>query len=237
VAHFKKNELRPHLKRQWCIGILTSDFIWRMEQVLDLYEQPYDFQQPVVCFDERPCQLLGDILMPIPMKPGQPQRQDYQYTRYGSCCVLLAFEPLRGRRFIQVRQRRTKADYAHFMLELRTEIYPEAKKIILIQDNLNTHTPGAFYETFDVHTAFRLSRDIEMVYTPKKGSWLNMAEIEFSALAKQCLDRRIAKIDTLRAQVMIWTQDRNRNNITVQWQFSKNNARDKFDRFYRSIQN
>lgn len=207
-----------------------------MEQVLDIYERPYDPAYPVVCFDERPCQLLGDVLMPIPMKPGRVERQDYEYERNGTCVVLMAVEPLVGRRVITVTERRTKKDYAEFMKALAVS-YPAAAKIVLVQDNLNTHNPSSFYEAFPAAEAFALAQRFEMVYTPKKASWLNMAEIELSALSKQCLDRRIAEMKTLAAQVGSWTKQRNRLKAGISWNFTKNDARNKLSRFYESINN
>ncbi len=207
-----------------------------MEQVLDIYERPYDPDYPVVCFDERPCQLLGDVLMPIPMKPGRVERQDYEYERNGTCVVLMAIEPLSGRRVITVTERRTKKDYAEFMKALAAK-YPAAKKIVLVQDNLNTHNPSSFYEGFPAAEAFVLAQRFEMVYTPKKASWLNMAEIELSALSKQCLDRRIAEMKTLAAQVGSWTRQRNQLKAGISWNFTKNDARNKLSRFYNTINN
>jgi len=207
-----------------------------MEQVLDIYERPYDPAYPVVCFDERPCQLLGDVLMPIPMKPGRVERQDYEYERNGTCVVLMAVEPFAGRRVITVTERRTKKDYAEFMKALAAS-YPAAAKIILVQDNLNTHNPSSFYEAFPAAEAFALAQRFEMVYTPKKASWLNMAEIELSALSKQCLDRRIAEMKTLAAQVGSWTKQRNRLKSGISWNFTKSDARNKLSRFYESINN
>lgn len=205
-----------------------------MEYVLDVYEKPYDPRRPVICFDERPCQLLGNILMPIPMKPGQVHREDYHYQRNGTCVVLMAVEPLAGRRFVKVTARKTKEDYAHFMKELERR-YPQAKKITLVQDNLNTHNPSSFYETFSAQEAFALSNRFDMVYTPKKASWLNMAEIELSALSRQCLDRRINSQDALASEVMPWTKNRNQKRITIEWSFSKNNAREKFASRYKTV--
>jgi hypothetical protein len=207
-----------------------------MEQVLDIYERPYDSDYPVVCFDERPCQLLGDILMPIPMKPGRVQRQDYEYERNGTCVVLMAIEPLAGYRVAKVTEQRAKKDYAEFMKTLAAS-YPDAKKIVLVQDNLNTHNPSSFYETFPAAEAFALSQRFEMVYTPKKASWLNMAEIELSALSKQCLDRRISAIDTLATEVNSWAKRRNRLEAGISWNFTKNDARKKLSRLYDTINN
>jgi hypothetical protein len=164
-----------------------------MEDVLDLYEQPYDPKHPVICFDERPCQLIGDAIIPIPIKPGSPKKEHYEYIRNGTCCIFLAFEPRAGRRIVCVKERRTRVDYAEFMKMLAL-CYPEAETILLVQDNLNTHTAGSFYEALPPDEAFEFARRFEFHFTPKKGSWLNMAEIELSALSKQCLDRRIADL-------------------------------------------
>ena len=207
-----------------------------MEQVLNTYEQPYDSRRPVVCFDERPCQLLGNVLMPLPMKPRRVERQDYHYKRHGTCVVLMAVEPLAGHRFVKVTEQKTKKDYAEFMKSLASN-YPKAEKIVLVQDNLNTHNPSSFYETFDAPEAFALSQRFETVYTPKKASWLNMAEIELSALSKQCLDRRIDKMSVLAKEVMAWSKKRNRLETKITWHFTKNGARDKLSRHYESIKN
>lgn len=207
-----------------------------MENILDLYEQPYDPNYPLLCFDERPCQLLGEVLVPVPMKPGQVKRQDYQYQRNGVCTVLIAFQPLTGWRFVQVRRQRTKKDYALFMQAL-AQHFPQAEKIRLVQDNLNTHSPGSFYETLAPEAAFALAQRFEMHYTPKKASWLNMVEIELSILSKQCLDRRIADIETLRHEVLAWVNARNAKRATVHWQFTKDRARLKFQNFYPTLHN
>lgn len=207
-----------------------------MEQVLDMYERPYDPCRPLVCFDERPCQLLGHVLMPIPMKPGRVQREDYHYERHGTCVVFMAVEPLAGRRMVRVTQQKTKKDYAHFMKALSAS-YPEAESIVLVQDNLNTHNPSSFYEAFPAVEAFALAQRFEMVYTPKKASWLNMAEIELSALSKQCLDRRIAQMWTLSSEVDRWTKRRNDLKVAIRWNFTKNNAREKLNRLYNTINN
>lgn len=207
-----------------------------MENVLDLYEHPYDPNRPVVCFDERPCQLLGDVLMPIPMKPGRVERQDYHYKRNGTCVVLMAVEPLARRRIVKVREQKTKKDYAEFMKALVAS-YPGAAKIVLVQDNLNTHNPSSFYEAFPAAEAFALAQRFEMVYTPKKASWLNMAEIELSALSKQCLDRRIAEMPTLASEVNSWTKRRNALKVVIRWNFTKNDARKKLNRLYNTINN
>ncbi len=207
-----------------------------MEEVLDVYERDYDPQKPVICFDERPCQLLGDIVQPICMEPGQPQRQDYHYKRNGTCVVMIAVEPLSGKRIIEVKKQKTKKDYAMFMKKVEVA-YPDAEKIILVQDNLNTHNPSSFYETFSSEDAFRLSQRFQMVYTPKRASWLNMAEIELSALSKQCLDRRLGTMEIFTHEVYAWAKKRNKNKTTISWQFTKKVARKKLNRHYDIIKN
>ena len=207
-----------------------------MEQVLDIYEQPYDPRQPVVCFDERPCQLLSDVLMPLPMNPGRVVRHDYHYKRNGTCVVLMAVEPLAGHRIVKVTEQKTKKDYAKFMKNLASQ-YPDADKIILVQDNLNTHNPSSFYEIFDAPEAFALSQRFKMIYTPKKASWLNMAEIELSALSKQCLDRRIIQKRILAKEVLAWSAKRNRLQTKITWHFTKSKARNKLNKAYGTIKN
>ena len=214
------------------MGKLTTLFLWRMEQILDLYEQPYNPKRPLICFDERPCQLIDDILTPLPMAPGKTKRQDYHYKRNGVCTIFIAFEPLMGRRFVQVRKRRTKEDYAQFMNELAHIHYPDAEKIVLVQDNLNTHSPGSFYQAFKPDYAFALAQRFEMHYTPTNARWLNMVEIELSVFSKQCLDRRIGQMAILEREVLPLTEQRNKQRATVHWQFTKNNVHDKFHKFY-----
>ena len=204
---------------------------------MDLYELAYDPKRPVVCFDERPCQLLGDIMAPIPMKPGSVKKLDYHYERNGTCNILLVCEPLRGWRQVDVCEKRTKAEYAHFMKELADRSYPEAEKIVVVQDNLNTHSAGAFYEAFDAETARRLARKFEFHYTPKKASWLNMAEIEIAALSKQCLDRRIATFEELSKESIACAERRNRDRIKIEWRFTTIKAREKLKKHYDNIRN
>lgn len=208
-----------------------------MEDVIDVYERPYDPLRPQVCFDERPCQLLGDILVPMPMKPGKPKREDYEYKRHGTCCVFLAFERHRGFRYVQVRDQRTNVDYAQFMKALVERHYPNVECIVLVQDNLNTHSAGSFYEAFAPEEAFELAQKFEYHHTPVKGSWLNMAEIELSALARQCLDRRIGDTETLRKEASVWTYKRNKERKTVNWKFNKKKAREKLEKKYPMYKN
>lgn len=201
-----------------------------MEDVLDQYARPYDPLQPQLCFDERPCFLIGDRGAILPMSPGKAKRYHYEYEKHGSCCVFLAFEPHTGFRYVEVRQRRTAVDYAEFMHNLIEKYYSDVEYIRLVQDNLNTHTPGSFYEVLNPKAAFDLSQRFEMHDTPKKGSWLNMAEIEFAALSKQCLDRRIPTVERLRQEVVAWADQRNRDGKTVNWTFSQSQARNKLQR-------
>lgn len=205
-----------------------------METILDLYEQPYDPKRPLLCVDERPCQLIDDILVPLPLEPGKPKRQDYHYKRNGVCTIFIAFEPLTGQRWVQIRYRRTRKDYAAFMQYVADQ-YPTAQQIVVVQDNLNTHTPGSFYAAFKPQTAFALGQRFEMVYTPTKASWLNMVEIELSVLARQCLDRRIGDIKILEREVLAWATQRNQLRATICWQFTKVDARFKFKRFYPEL--
>lgn len=205
-----------------------------MEDILNLYEQDYDPLYPLICFDERPCQLIDDVLQPLPMKPGKPARQDYHYERKGVCSIFIAFEPKTGTRLLEVREQRTKKDYAQFLKQL-AENYPDAEKIRVVQDNLNTHSASSFYEAFKPSEAFDLAQRFEMHYTPKSASWLNMVEIELSILSKQCLDRRMGEMEILKREVLRWTEKRNQIKATVQWQFTNDKAREKFSRFYPNL--
>jgi hypothetical protein len=202
-----------------------------MEDVLDQYEQPYDPKHPLICFDERPCQLIDDVLVPIPMKPGKPRREGYEYRRNGTCCVFMAFDPHQGKRITCVKEHRTKVDYADFMKGVSL-MYPDAECISIVQDNLNTHSAGSFYKAFEPEEAFKLAKMFQFHFTPKKGSWLNMVEIELSALSRQCLNRRIGDIKTLAREVDAWEKERNRAKTTVRWKFSKTKAREKLHRHY-----
>lgn len=230
----KKNELRPHLRKQWCISQLTSEFIARMELILRLYLLPYDPTRPVVCYDERPCFLIGDTVEGFEMKPGQIEKRNYGYSKHGACCLLASIEPRTGRRFVRVRRRRRKREFARFIFRL-SELYPDADKILLVMDNLNTHHYGALYEEYDAKTAAWLMDRFEFIYTPKGASWLNMIEIEFSALSRQCLNRRIPSIGTLSSEVIAYFRDRNDKAVKINWQFSRENAREKLNRRYLEV--
>lgn len=213
---------------------MDSTFLARMEQILHLYARPYDEQYPQVCFDERPCFLIGDAVAGLAMKPGQVEREHYAYAKHGSCALLMAIEPQTGKRLAQVFDQRTKQEYARFMKEL-ADSYPEAKKIRVVQDNLNTHSISSFYEAFSAEEAFALSQRFEFYYTPKKASWLNMIEIEFSALSKQCLNRRIATKEALTREVLALVKEREEKAIKIEWQFSIEAARGKMNRHYQQV--
>ncbi len=208
-----------------------------MEDVLHQHELPYDPRRPVVNIDERPCQLIGDVVQPLPSEPGKIKREDYEYERNGVCNLFIALEPLRGKRACAVFEHRTGTEYAMFMKILSDLHYPDAEKIVIIQDNLNTHNPGSFYKVFDPEEAHKLASRFEFHYTPKKASWLNMAEIELSAISKQCLDRRIATQEELQNEVYALVDERNRIQATVNWTFTKAKARQKMERHYPSITN
>lgn len=214
-----------------------------MEDVLDLYAEAYNPKEPVVCFDELPYQLLNEVNAPLPIKPGQPRRQDYEYERQGHCSLFIAFEPLTGQRRVSVRQRRTAQDFAHEIRQLVAR-YPDANTIRVVLDNLNTHTPAALYQTFAPEEARRLTQKLEFHYTPKHGSWLNMragpegaglpktAEIEWSVLTRQALQGRLAAIETIEKRVEPWQKERNQKQATVNWCFSTAHARTKLARLY-----
>jgi DDE superfamily endonuclease len=208
-----------------------------MEEVLDLYERPYDPTQPVVCFDERPCQLLAETRAPLPLLPGRPARYDYTYRRRGSANVFGYLEPLRGWRHMEVTTRRTKRDFAHCMRRLVDEFYPTAEFVHVVLDNLNTHTKSALYETFPAPLAQRLARKLVFHYTPLHGSWLNAVEIEFAVLSKQCLDRRLGDRTMLAQEVAVWEGARNATAVKVDWQFRTADARIKLKRLYPTFAN
>jgi hypothetical protein len=206
-----------------------------MEDVLEVYTQPYDPQRPQVCMDETSKQLLSDLREPIPVQPSQPQRVDYEYKREGVADLFMFFEPLVGKRFVKVTDQRTRKDWAHAMQEISDEIYPLAQKIVIVMDNLNTHSPASFYETFEPEEARRLTNRFEFHYTPKHGSWLNMAEIELGVLIRQCLTRRIADKGTLEREVNAWQKDRNTKVVKVDWRFTTSDARIKLKHLYPVI--
>ena len=207
-----------------------------MEDILDVYERPYNPHVPVVCMDETSKQLIGESRAPVPMQPGQSQRYDYEYVRHGVANLFMFVEPLRGWRHVEVTERRTAQDWAKTMRWLLEEVYPTAERVVVVLDNLNTHVGGALYETFPPQEAHRLLERLELHYTPKHGSWLNMAEIEFSVLGRQCLDRRIADTATLVREVAAWETDRNQRHTTISWRFTTPDARIKLKRLYPSFE-
>lgn len=218
----------------WCISKVDSSFLAKMEDILAVYAQPYNEQYPVVCFDERPCFLIGDTITPIPTQTGKVAKEHYSYSKNGSCCLLAAIEPLQGKRIAKVYDQRTKKEYTHFMQQIANN-FPNAIKIKLIQDNLNTHQTSSFYEHLPADEAKKLADKFEFHYTPKSASWLNMIEIEFSALSKQCLNRRIPTKEKLEEQLNAIIKKRNEKEIRIDWQFSLTNARNKMNSRYTQV--
>ncbi len=208
-----------------------------MEDVLDLYEEPYDPKRPVVCFDETSKQLIAEKRSPIPPQRGRRERFDYEYKRNGTRNLFMCCEPLAGWRHVAVTQRRTMIDFAHQMQWLADAAYPEAEKIRVVLDNLNTHKPASLYETFEPKEARRIRQRLDFHYTPKHGSWLNMAEIEFSVFSKQCLARRIGEEDTLKQEVAALESERNHAGATIDWRFTTGDARVKLQHLYPSVPN
>jgi hypothetical protein len=206
-----------------------------MEDVLELYAEPYDPKRPVVCFDERPCQLIEEKRPRLPAKPGRAERYDYEYKRNGTCNVFLFLQPLLGWRHVKVTERRTKEDFANCMKELVDEYFPEAEKIRLVLDNLNTHNPSSLYEAFPPEEARRITRKLEFHPVPKHGSWLNMVEIEISVFSNQCLGERIPLMEKIVATASIWERERNEKKATVNWRFSIAGARAKLQHLYSQI--
>jgi transposase len=222
-------------RKKWVIPNVGAEFVWRMEDVLDVYARPYDPKRPVVCFDELLVQLIAETRKPLPPKLGQPERFDYEYKRNGTRNLFFFFQPLAGWRHIRITEHRTKIDYAHAMRYLVDELFPEAEVVIVVEDNLNTHTPAALYEAFEPAEAKRILDRLEFHYTPKHGSWLNMVEIELSILCEQCLDDRIPDDETLRRKVEAWESTRNEQRATVNWRFSTSDARVKLERLYPNL--
>ena len=207
-----------------------------MEDVLEVYKLPYDPQRPLICMDEMPKQLLADEREPLACQAGKPARQDFEYQRNGVADLFMLFEPLQGKRFVEITEQRRKIEWATIMKKVADELYPHADKIVVVLDNLNTHTPSAFYETFAPEEARRLVERFEFHFTPKHGSWLNMAEIELSALARQCLSRRIGTQEELEREVQAWQHGRNEEATTVNWRFTTADARIKLKRLYPSLE-
>jgi hypothetical protein len=207
-----------------------------MEDVLSVYVRPYDERFPQICMDEGSKCLVAQVHEPLAMKPGLVEREDYEYDRQGTCNVFLAVEPLAGKRVVEVRPRRTKADWAYFMRELIDVHYPTAEKLVVVMDNLNTHSPASFYEVFEPEEAWRLSQKLEIHHTPVHGSWLNIAEIELSVLARQALSGRLPTRHSMQERVLAWQEGRNRQQATISWRFTTADARIKLKRLYPSIE-
>ncbi len=207
-----------------------------MEDVIEVYHRPFDSQCPVVCVDEGGKQLIGEVRPPLPVRSGCAAKEDSEYVRNGVANLFMAFEPLAGRRVVEVTERRTAIDFAKFLKRLLDEVYPKATRVVLVTDNLNTHCMGSLYEAFEPAEALRLARRIEWHYTPKHGSWLNMAEIELSVLSRQCLDRRIPDSMALRREVATWQQLRNAAEVKANWQFTTADARVKLKKLYPTIE-
>jgi hypothetical protein len=225
------------LKKGWCLPAGPSaEFVAAMEDVLDVYHRPYDPQRPVVCLDECSKQLIGEVREPLPTKPGHVAKYDSEYERKGTANVFMAVEPLAGKRTTQVTERRTRVDWARFVQMLLLTVYPWAEKVVLVMDNLNTHGIASLYEAFAPEVARALAARLEIHYTPKHGSWLNMAETELSVLSRQCLDRRLDDRDLMAREVAAWEATRNAAGARIDWQFQTADARIKLKRLYPSFE-
>lgn len=214
----------------------NAGFVAAMEDVLEVYARPYDPKRPQVCVDEGGKQLIGDVRPPLPVRPGTPRREDYEYRRHGMANLFMVFEPLAGQRQVEVTERKTNQDFARLIKRLVDDWYPTAETIVLVLDNLSTHGPAALYETFAPAEARRLVEKLEWHYTPKHGSWLNVAEMELSVVARQCLDRRIPDLQALRREVAVWVATRNAAVAKVEWQFTTTDARIKLKKLYPTIE-
>ncbi|MFF0657434.1 IS630 family transposase [Micromonospora tulbaghiae] len=229
----KKTKLRPHLKKCWNIPPKqNAAFVAAMEDVLAVYARPADPDRPVVCMDEKPYQLLADAREAVPAVPGHDRKEDSEYVRHGTCSIFCWVQPLAGWRHVDAQPHRTRIDWARQVRRLLTVDFPDAETIVLVMDNLNTHNIASLYEAFEPEEAFALAQRLEIHHTPKHGSWLNVAEIELSALSRQCLDRRIENIDVLNTELAAWQADVNANQRQVQWHFTTDDARIKLRHLY-----
>jgi DDE superfamily endonuclease len=221
----------------WCIPPeANAEFAWRMEDILSVYKRPYDPEFPQVCMDESSKQLVAEVIQPLEVAPGKVRRQDHEYERKGTCNLFMFFEPLRGWRRVWVTDQRRKLEWAWCMKKLLEDVYPKARKVVLVSDNLNTHTGGALYQAFPPAVAKSLCDRLEFHNTPKHGSWLNMAETELSVLASQCLDRRMDCPEFVRTEVAAWEDQRNHTEAKVRWRFTTEDARVKLERLYPVIE-
>jgi transposase len=227
-----ENALKPWRHKMWCVPRIDGEYVARMEDVLDLYAEPPDPKRPVVCFDESPTQLIGEVRQPLPPRPGQVARYDYEYRRNGTANLFVALDAHRPWRKVKVTERRTAVDFAACMHELAEVDFPDAERIRVVLDNLSTHTPGSLYEAFPAPEAHRILRRVEFHFTPKHASWLNMAEIEIRVLRGQCLDRRIGERDQLEREIAAWERARNAAGARVRWMFTTGKARAKMGRAY-----
>jgi hypothetical protein len=236
TADVKKNEIKPWLKEQWVMPKAgDADFICAMEDVLEVYQRPYDPDCPVVCLDEATKQLVADVTPPQAAQPGTPARQDYEYERRGTANIFMVVEPLAGCRQAKVTDRRTNEDFAHLLRALAEVHYPEASRIVVVMDNLNTHKLSVLYQVFPPEEARRLYERFEVHHTPKHASWMNIAECELSVLGRQCLDRRIEDRKLLEQEVAAWEVKRNGKQVHVDWQFTTADARIKLKRLYPAL--
>ena len=231
----EENELKPWLRDMWCIPKVDGAYVARMEDVLDLYAETPDPKHPVVCFDESPTQLIGEVRQPVPAEPSKPERYDCEYRRNGTANLFVFLDAHRSWREVKVTDQRTAADFAHCMRDLAEIHYPQAERIRVVMDNLSTHTAGALYETFPAPDAHRLLQRLEFHYTPKHASWLNMVEIEIGVLRGQCLNRRIGERQTLVAEVKAWQHQRNASGARINWMFTTERARTKLARVYPKL--
>lgn len=236
MQQVKKNELKPHLSKYWKIPPdHNARFVAAMEDVLEVYAQPYNPKFPVVCMDESSVQLIGEVQEPIPAAPGHPMLMDDEYVRNGVASIFIEVEPLGGKRKVKITDRRTRIDWAHFIKEMLEDRYADAEQVVLVMDNLNTHDTASLYSAFPPQEARRLAERLEIHYTPKHGSWLNIAEIELSVLKRQCLAGRIPCIEEMRSEVDAWNTDRNNRQSDIDWQFRTDDARIKLKRLYPKL--
>lgn len=230
------NQLKPWQKQEWCIPSISAEFVAPMEDILDVYARPYDPAYPVVCLDESAKELQAQVCQSLPMQPGQPEREDTEYVHNGRTNFFLAVEPLRGWRGIHLTQRRTARDYAEFIQYLVDEVYPNAEEIQIVQDNLNTHCPASLYKRYAPEEALRILRKVRFHYTPKHGSWLNMAEIEIGIYKRQCLDRRLESLEVMERETEAWVNERNQRGEKIKWEFTCEKARSKLARLYPKLE-
>jgi transposase len=233
----RKNILKPWQKKQWCVGPTEDgNYVYHMEDVLEVYVRPYNPLRPLVGVDEGSMQMVSDKREPLEMEPGKVKRIDYEYEREGYCSIFLACEPLTGKIVTEVKEQRTAGDFAHFIKYLVDEVYPDAERLVLVMDNLNTHTPGSFYKVFPPEEAMRLWKKLEIHYTPLHGSWLNVAEIGLSILGRQALSGRLKDMPSVQERVKAWQARRDSHPVAIDWQFTVQDARIKLKRLYPKIE-